>query len=160
MHSNPILNTMFSSKLIAASPRGFYLDFSMIDDIEIVSFTALLDNFFALQAIHWKHRIEYVGSFVLIQMREKHIFCDCFRECGHGFVIFRYDLQHTNNGFNVTTSIEMMLIEWWDKPFLHSWWHLLLLLVRQRFHHVFVQAALVIAALDSNHRNLLGWSPA
>lgn len=55
-----------------------YLNFAMVDDIEVVALIALLNDRFALQTVDGEHRIENVGSFVFIQMGEEHIFCDGF----------------------------------------------------------------------------------
>ena len=43
-----------------------YLNFSLIDYVKVVALIALLDDGLAGQAVHWKHCIENVRSFVLV----------------------------------------------------------------------------------------------
>ena len=56
-----------------------YLDFSLVEDVEVVALVALLDDDLARVSVDGEHGVEDVRTFVLVQMREQHILGDGFR---------------------------------------------------------------------------------
>lgn len=91
------LNNSFRLKelsLTVWSTNSTYIDLSVINNVEIVSLVALLDDNFTLDMLCWKHGVENIGSFVFIKMGKENISFDSFRKRRCCLVIFRNDLQN------------------------------------------------------------------
>lgn len=90
---------------------SIYLDFSAIDDVEVVSFVTLLDDGFSWKAVDRKHGVEDVRTFVFVQMREQDILGDRFRQGGHRLVVLRHHLRtETEKRYNTNNVSERIHI--------------------------------------------------
>ena len=63
------------------------INFSLVNDVEIVPIVSLIYDVLPCQAVHGEHGVEYVASLVLVQMREENVLLNGFRESSHRFVV-------------------------------------------------------------------------
>lgn len=71
---------------------------TLIDDVEVISFVSLLDDGLPWKEIDWKHGVENVWAFVLVQVREQDVLRYGFGQGRHCLVVLRHDLKRTEKG--------------------------------------------------------------
>ena len=68
------------------------LNFSGVDDVEVVALVPLLNDDLAGDGVHGEHGVEDVRALVLVQVGEQHVLRDGLGQGGHRLVVFRHDL--------------------------------------------------------------------
>ena len=72
----------------------FYLDIAGVDDIEVVSLVALLDDDLSGHGVDGEHCVEDVRPLVLVQVAEQNVLCDRLAQGCHRLVVLGNHLKN------------------------------------------------------------------